>query len=646
MTEKLKIVGALGEDALLLPALVNDALTANDRAKYYFSLLQSARVRADNLERPFSILRDERIASSVDRPELDQVVAAARRSPEGPYLIPHSEQIVHQLLAAVREMIAPLAAVADGGEAGGFGERLALLAAAAIAEDDLIEADCIDAMTRADRHRGDSLHLLVMDLHKELNVLQAALATESVDGAMTYGLADDDRELVAAFMQGVRRTAPLKFDHPGLGTTAARSGGVVVIQNDIGTTDAHVVVIRVDNLTVTTLYSDVHLQRLNFFAALFSRWKVRWDDILSRRDGTMEDGLYHLAVVRHDAGDRAGLLDFLSFLGSRLVFLIDWNKARKRLRSLLGKADAADLLKWAADEDIGHMGFLKCGGDALIYRGLALAAKGDYRPGLFLHDVLPRNLARQFMQFVFRAASLGLREGKQILLVEDEVVVELSRFFRGAEERLLDMAAEHAALTWEVAAGLRDCLLRARLSDWKHHFGDNAERAKAWESQADELVQAARLAMHRSEPAAFMARLIEAADEVVDCLEDAAFLLTTLPVESNGELCRQLETLARLVLAAAQEYVKVVATARSGRDPASREDMQDLLAGVHRIVALEHQCDDAERAAEAALVARAGNFRELYVLAETGKNLEQAADELMRVALKFRDHALSEVAAH
>jgi hypothetical protein len=384
---------------------------------------------------------------------------------------------------------------------------------------------------------------------------------------MTYGLANDDRELVAAFMQGVRRTAPLKFDHPGLGTTAARSGGVVVIQNDIGTTDAHVVVIRVDNLTVTTLYSDVHLQRLNFFAALFSRWEVRWDDILSRRDGAMDDGLYHLAVARHDAGDRAGLLDFLSFLGSRLVFLIDWNKARKRLRSLLGKADAADLLKWAADEDIGHMGFLKCGGDELIYRGLALAAKGDYRPGLFLHDVLPRNLARQFMQFVFRAASLGLREGKQILLIEDEVVVELSRFFRGAEERLLDMAAEHAALAWEVAAGLRDCLLRARLSDWQHHFGHNAERAKAWESQADELVQAARLAMHRSEPAAFIAQLIEAADEVVDCLEDAAFLLTTLPVESNGELCQQLETLARLVLAAAQEYVKVVATARSGRDP-------------------------------------------------------------------------------
>jgi len=55
----------------------------------------------------------------------------------------------------------------------------------------------------------------------------------------------------------------------------------------------------------------------------------------------------------------------------------------------------------------------------------------------------------------------------------------------------------------------------------------NAERAKRWESLADELVQSARAALRRSDSAAFVAQLIEAADEVVDCLEDAAFRLTT-----------------------------------------------------------------------------------------------------------------------
>jgi uncharacterized protein Yka (UPF0111/DUF47 family) len=645
MTEKLKIVGALGEEALLLPTLVNQALAANSRAKYLFSLLQTARARADRPERPFSILREERLASGVDQAELDAVVAGSRRSPESLYLIPHSEEIVHRALDAVREMIVPLEAVADGDVAKNYLARFQALAAMPIPEDDLIDGSSIDDLTRVDRDRGDTLHLLVIDLHKELDVLQAALATETVDGAMTYGLAPGDRPLVAAFMRGVNRTAPLKLDHPGLGTTATRSGSLVVIQNDIGTTDAHVIVVRIAGLNVTTLYSDVHLQRLTFLESLFDDWKVKWDDILSRKDSAMEDGLYHLCVARYEAKDAADLEAFLAFLGSRLVFLIDWNKARKRLRSLLGKNEVQEILKWAADEEVGHMAFLKCGGDELVYRALALAAKGEYRPGMQLQDLLSRDLARQLVQFVIRTATEGLRQGTQISLIEDEVAAELSRFFRGAEERLLEMAAEHASLVWEVAAGVRDTLMRARLPDWSEHFRRNAARAKAWESQADDLVQSARAALRRSNSGAFVSQLIEAADEAADCLEDAAFRLTTLPADGDGDLCRQLEGLSRLVLSAAQEYVKVVATARLGREGIPREDMQDFLSGIYRIVALEHECDDAQRATEAVLVAKAGSFRELYVLSETGKNLEQAADELMSVALRFRDHVLAEVVA-
>lgn len=645
MTEKLKIVGALGEEALLLPTLVNEALAANSRAKYLFSLLQTARSRADRPDRPFSDLREERLASGVDQSELDTVVAGSRRSPEALYLIPHSEEIVHRALDAVREMVVPLEAVADCDVAKNYLARFQALAAMPIPEDDLIEGACIDDMTRVDRDRGDTLHLLVIDLHKELNVLQAALATETVDGAMTYGLEPGDRPLVAAFMRGVNRTAPLKFDHPGLGTTATRSGSLVVIQNNIGTTDAHVIVVRIAGLGVTTLYSDVHLQRLTFLESLFGDWKVKWDDILSRKDSAMEDGLYHLCVARYEARDQGDLEAFLAFLGSRLVFLIDWNKARKRLRGLLGKNEVQEILKWAADEEIGHMGFLKCGGDELVYRALALAAKGEYRAGMQLQDLLSRDHARQLVQFVFGTATAGLRQGMQLSLIEDEVAAELSRFFRGAEERLLDMAAEHASLVWEVAAGVRDTLLRARLPDWPVHFRRNAARAKAWESQADELVQSARAALRRGNSGAFVSQLIEAADEAADCLEDAAFRLTTLPEDGDGDLCRQLEGLSRLVLSAAQEYVKVVATARLGREGIPREDMQDFLSGIYRIVALEHECDDAQRATEAVLVAKAGSFRELYVLSETGKNLEQAADELMSVALRFRDHVLNEVVA-
>jgi hypothetical protein len=47
MNKKSSIVAALGEQRLLLPALLNESLTANDRAKYRLTLLQTAKAHAD-----------------------------------------------------------------------------------------------------------------------------------------------------------------------------------------------------------------------------------------------------------------------------------------------------------------------------------------------------------------------------------------------------------------------------------------------------------------------------------------------------------------------------------------------------------------------------------------------------------------------
>jgi hypothetical protein len=100
-----------------------------------------------------------------------------------------------------------------------------------------------------------------------------------------------------------------------------------------------------------------------------------WEDTGSRSDGSMEDGLYHLATGRFEAESREGLEDVMEFLGSRLIFLIDWNKARKRLRGLVGKRAALSLLDWAAEHDHGHMAFLLAGGDQLVFDAL------DFRGG-------------------------------------------------------------------------------------------------------------------------------------------------------------------------------------------------------------------------------------------------------------------------
>jgi hypothetical protein len=118
-----------------------------------------------------------------------------------------------------------------------------------------------------------------MDLHKALNKLTADCSEQILAGAHVFGLHDEDRAAVQAFMRGVNETRALKFNHPGLDTMATRSGGKLLIQNDIGTTDAHVVVVAIKNNVVTVTYTDVHLARAKFFIALFDKFAAEWSGL-------------------------------------------------------------------------------------------------------------------------------------------------------------------------------------------------------------------------------------------------------------------------------------------------------------------------------------------------------------------------------
>src|SRR5512139_2414825 len=318
MTEKTRILDSLKEQALLLPSLVNRALAANDRVKYRFTLLQAAQSHAERPDAVTSSLRAERLAAGLTDSDLDRVVGDSERVAKGRYRIPDSASIVRDALSDVAEMLEPLR-VAETADSAAFEQRLQAFTVPDSSGDELA-ADVILTITSGDRAGGDSLHLLVMDMHRALNALQASLASETIDGCRAYGIRDTDRALIAAFMQGINRTAPLKFDHPGLSATATRVGDKLVLQNDIGTTDAHVLVIHVTGRTVTVTYTDVHLPRLLFFQSLFDDYGVEWQDTRSRKDSEMADGVYHLCVGSYTARSNALLRDYLGHLGSRLVF--------------------------------------------------------------------------------------------------------------------------------------------------------------------------------------------------------------------------------------------------------------------------------------------------------------------------------------
>jgi uncharacterized protein Yka (UPF0111/DUF47 family) len=534
-------------------------------------------------------------------------------------------------------MLAPLQAAALP-EADGFGRRLGALEMPA-AEDDVLGSGELRDITAGNRELGDTLHLLVIDMHKALNALQASLAGETIDGCRAYGISDADRALVAAFMAGVNRTAPLKFDHPGLAATATRVGEKLVLQNDIGTTDAHVLVVHVIGRKVVVTYTDVHLPRLLFFQSLFEGFEVNWDDTRSRKDAGMEDGVYHLCVGAYTARSPARLRDYLEHLGSRLVFLIDWNRARKRLRLFVSRNDSIGLLKWAADNDIGHMAWLKAGGEQLVFDAMSFAFGVRLKPGERLDDLLRPERVVEFMRFSLKQSLEDLSQGRPASLIEDELRTELASQVRSSEDALLDAALEQAGLIVELADTVRAAIEAARAGHLDE-VAAMAERAKEWETAADRELNAVR--SKQPEIDNFMTRYMSEADDIADELEEAVFHITLSP-SAPGTSIAELAKLAEPVVRACRELVKALAASRHAPHGVPREDMDDFLQAVYAIRTMEHASDLAEREVKRVLATDVRPFAEVFGIVEAARNLEHAADGLMHVALLLRDHVLGQV---
>jgi uncharacterized protein Yka (UPF0111/DUF47 family) len=624
---KTQILAALGENGLQDASALNAGLAANDRIKYAFSLLQMAIEHASHPGQPAPSLKRERLAAGIDDPDLDAAVSGARAVGKD-CRIPGAAGIMQRIDADMRLMAAPVL------DAGDVAKRLdALLAARPDGKDDLIDPDAISAMTNAGKGK-DSLHRLVMDVHKRLNALQASMAQETLDGAAAYGLDPADRPMVAAFMAGLNRTARLKFNHPGLATTATRTGGRLVIQNDIGTTDAHVIVVHVQDLLVTVTYTDVHPERLAFFQSMLKPGGFTWE---AGRTAVLAAGTpFFLATGQVQAADDAACRADLALLGSRLVFLIDWNRARKQLRGFLRGPDRLTLLAWAAESDLGHRGFLELGGATLINRAIESTAGSAMRFGDRLCDVLGDTETVTFLQFAFRAATDGLLAGQPLALIQDRVRVALATQFTNEERQLLGRAAEHAGLVFELAALVRD-----GVQDDAAHRTRRAKRARGFEHDADQIVADTRDAVRRRPDYAVFLPLLEAADEAADALEDAAFLLDLEPLE--GKALGALQDLADLVATASQEWVKAVGHAGQIGAATGVAETEDFLAAIARIGGLEHEADDAERALAASAVRHAGDFRQLHVFAAVGDKLEAAADALKHASLILREQVLEHV---
>ncbi|MBK6472102.1 MAG: phosphate transport regulator [Betaproteobacteria bacterium] len=638
--QKTQAVASLGQHRLMLPAWVKAALSANDRLKVYLTVLQAAASHAAHPRRDVPDLAKEMAAAGLGTAWLHDLAAAARRVDEELY-VPDLPRLLKCIGDDLATMVRPVLETTPAGDETHRRVQLRLAWLVALAQDRLTDEQ-IAELTHGRRGEGDSLHLLVMDLHKKINKLSSELASEIIAGANVWDLQAQDRPRVAAFMRGLNRTSVLKFDHPGLDTAATRDGERLLIQNDIGTNDAHVLVIQVAARSITLTYSDLHRVRLEFFQALLAPFGAQWSGLESRTTAELNQGAaYSVATAQFDCADDAAVETALEGIGSRIVFLIDWNRARKRLQAFVEKADAIAILGEVARLDIGHRAWLQVGGERLVFAAMQAAGEGAFRIGDRLDEVIGVADAHAFLVAVMRLACDALRRGQPAALVADETRMLLAQHVRQRTNEF-DLLAEHASYCHALAQAVSDGLAHGveRSGEAAAELG---ARAKAWERKADHLVMQAREKAEQQPRWRPVARLVEQSDDVADALEEAAFLISLMADHHlegwNDHVRKVLARLAATVLQATQDHLKALAIARTLGSNAEAADNDAFLAATWRVLQAERQCDALLRDARRVILGAVQDAPSLMLANDLAATLELASDRLLAAAYALRDLA-------
>jgi len=641
---KSKIMEQLGQVDLLLPSLIADGLAANDRVKLRLSILQAAAQRARNPKNTrFDLVRECRDAGLdpiVSETLVNQATLVRGDRISAPGLANLGAAIWHDMEAMLRAVKAGYGAAAEAAVA-----RLAAIRASAPFDpsDDVALEQIVRLTGLSDRNGSDSLHGLIMNLHKSLNRLAAAHAEEVLAGAHVHALLPQDRPAVEAFMRGIDATKKLKFGHPGLATTAARANGRLSIQNDIGETDAHVVVIAVETDAVTVTYTDVHLARAKFFIGLFRNFAVDWSG-LERKSATGlgDDGAFYLVSGRCQC-DTAQRDAFLESLGASLVFLIDWNKARKILREWVSKTDAVHVLSWAALHRVGHRAFLELGGSELVASAVHHAAPTRIGFGERLDRALGRDAAVDFLKTVMRVSAEALLQGSSVRLARDRIEAALVAHLQRVDRALLTVIIRQAGLAREIATGISR-LMSDRQARRPFDAAALVERARRVEEKADRIALEARSEVARFGADRGIERLVNQIEDAIDELEQAAFVASLVPPEIAPELLEPLADLCAATVSGTEAAATGVAAAAEVPD-GHRVDTEDALAAVGRLIDIEHQGDAAERTVTVRILTGEIDLKTALSVLELARALERSTDRLAAFGHLLREHVLADLSS-
>ena len=641
---KSQIIEQLGQADILLPSLIAEGLAANDRIKVRMSALQAATHHAQQPNHPATDLHVECRAAGIAPAALATLIGGAHLAGDGRVAAPNLARLVKEIDDDAATMIRAVSAGKPSEGETANARLTAIRAAGSLEPSNEIEIARIGKLTSVTQDGADSLHRLVMDLHKALNRLATDCSEEVLAGAHVFGLHHEDRGAVESFMQGLNETRALKFNHPGLETMATRSGGRLLIQNDIGTTDAHVVVIAVKKNSVTVTYTDVHRARAKFFVAMFEKFQAKWSG-LDRHvaEGLGDDNAFFLVTGQYQADSSEDRNAFLASLGAALVFLIDWNKARKLLRSWVAKDDAARILEWAARQRFGHRAFLELGGNELIGAAVRNAAPARIGFGERLDQALGRNAAVDFLKTAMRVSTEALGAGRSVRLVRDQIEADLVRRLERVDSALLAIVLRQVGLAHDVATAIAHhiaALQAGRPVDGKLL----AARAGRIERKGDRIAIEARKEATRLDAGPIIEQLVDRIEESVDELEQAAFIASLAPAGIDPALLLALAELCAIATTATEAAASGLAAAvevPEGR----RADSEDALAAVIRLIDAEHAADSRERDVTARVFAGGFDVATSLSVLELARAIERATDRLAGFGHLLRRHIMTDLSA-
>jgi uncharacterized protein Yka (UPF0111/DUF47 family) len=291
------------------------------------------------------------------------------------------------------------------------------------------------------------------------------------------------------------------------------------------------------------------------------------------------------------------------------------------------------------------MGWLLAGGERLIHGAMQALGADYFHIGDRLDQVMGATQAREFLVEVLTQASQAMRQQQSPALIADDIRLLLVRHMRRHRDEF-DLLSEHAAYCHALAEGVRDALAHGHDNDRKA-ARKLAERAKEWERDADLLVMRSRLRAERHPRWLPFTGLIEGADDVADALEEAAFLLSLIAADHHqgwgGEVRQAMQLLADAVLGAVQDHVKALAIARTLGEESSRDDHEEFVAALWRVLNAERQCDTLLRDVRRALSERVTDAATLNLSTDLANALESATDSLLATGYGLRKLAFSRV---